>query len=895
MLVKKCVGQIEENSSHKICDDVNIDIKKNKNSGIKRGISLMVLIVTIVVIVILAGAVILGLNRNNPIKNSKEAVTKSDMDEMRDKYSLVYGKLLKEVGGDRSLITQDRLLYVIPEKYLSEFEATNKGIVYTGDDEETKDTARKMGFIVESKSELPQIRAVVLTAMTDRISIKVVTRDSTSGIKDYEYKITQVGGSYTNTNKTSDATNTFLKLNKNTKYTIEVLVRDNAGNEASYPAQDITTLEINMPKISDIISEWTQGPIDMTITWPEEAGITKQWSYTGAENDWNTVDINMLELKIRDNCVVYARGINEAGNVSEVAKKEIKNIDRLIPKLFVPTVSATTSSIQIMGSAVDSPASDIDGSSGIQSYEYSIDDGKTWENKGLATSHTFSNLNKKTEYNVKMKAIDNAKNEIITDPVKVITEELSQPRILLSNYQWTNKDIMATIECENSGSIIKQYSFDAKNWTEYTGPITIQSNRTIYARVIDEAQQSGKQVTLTVTNIDKLLPKVFTPDTTSITNSITVTGSTIDSEATKEYGVSGVNKYSFSIDGGKNWTAKQTDTTYTFKNLTQSTNYSVCMMATDVAGNERISNVLNTNTPAVPGGNENIKFKSTPDLWTNTNVKIEITYPESTTQEFIKKVSTDGSVWNNYTGPITVADQNTTVYAKLVDSTSQSGGVATYIVQNIDKESPTTTIAPNGGIYTIPTGETQATIKARLSAQDTGGSNLKTVQYAWSQVNETSEPTTGWTNYTAAGQDIQKTDAVVGTYYLWTKVIDNAGNRAENIKKSASYTVKPNTDSTTQITMTPSITNWTNTDVGVRITYGSTITEGKLARVQSGTGVVNSVGNVVMQTNGVVYAQATDIAGNKITKTLQITNIDKVEPTTTIAPNGGVYTIPTGG
>lgn len=45
----------------------------------KRGISLIVLIITIIVIAILAATVIISMNKNNPISSSKEAKFKSDI------------------------------------------------------------------------------------------------------------------------------------------------------------------------------------------------------------------------------------------------------------------------------------------------------------------------------------------------------------------------------------------------------------------------------------------------------------------------------------------------------------------------------------------------------------------------------------------------------------------------------------------------------------------------------------------------------------------------------------------------------------------------------------------------------------------------------------------------
>src|SRR5574344_168784 len=54
----------------------------------KEGISLIVLIVTIIVMIILASTVILTLNQNNPIESAKEAAFKSDISNIQDELSV---------------------------------------------------------------------------------------------------------------------------------------------------------------------------------------------------------------------------------------------------------------------------------------------------------------------------------------------------------------------------------------------------------------------------------------------------------------------------------------------------------------------------------------------------------------------------------------------------------------------------------------------------------------------------------------------------------------------------------------------------------------------------------------------------------------------------------------
>ena len=54
----------------------------------KKGISLMVLVITIIIIIILAGVTILSFSRNNPIESAKKAVILQDLDTFRSELSL---------------------------------------------------------------------------------------------------------------------------------------------------------------------------------------------------------------------------------------------------------------------------------------------------------------------------------------------------------------------------------------------------------------------------------------------------------------------------------------------------------------------------------------------------------------------------------------------------------------------------------------------------------------------------------------------------------------------------------------------------------------------------------------------------------------------------------------
>ena len=77
----------------------------------KKGISLITLVITIVVVIILAAAVILSLNQNNPIQNSRVATVAQTKDSIESSVlmyaSSIKARTLGELSTEQILITDD--------------------------------------------------------------------------------------------------------------------------------------------------------------------------------------------------------------------------------------------------------------------------------------------------------------------------------------------------------------------------------------------------------------------------------------------------------------------------------------------------------------------------------------------------------------------------------------------------------------------------------------------------------------------------------------------------------------------------------------------------------------------------------------------------------------------
>ncbi len=415
----------------------------------------------------------------------------------------------------------------------------------------------------------------------------------------------------------------------------------------------------------------------------------------------------------------------------------------------------------------------------------------------------------------------------------------------------------------------------------------ITENGTYYAWTKDiVGNVSSKE--FTVNKVDKTAPTItkLEADNTNWTNkSVNLTVTANDAES----GLYTASPYGWNTN--QEWKNSATTT------VTENGTYTVYVR--NAIGNVSskaitISNIDKTapTTPVITakiGSDTGSTYTS--GTWTNQPLIITATSTDEQSQINRIEYSYDNKTWKTDWGTDLVtngnqksikgtwnSNYNTTIYVRAVDNVGNVSAVSSIVLRQ-DKTAPTVTLSPNGGSYAKPTSG-NATIKTTITAADAGGSGLKTLQYAWSTSN-TTEPTT-WTTFTN-GATVSKTDCTEGTYYLWTNVYDSATNRATTVKVSGGFVVGAKT-----ITITPSTTTWTNQNITATITYPD-VTTSSTRKAGYGTTLANAqtsansatapTTSLTVSANGYVFATATDSAGNVITASKQITNIDKTAPT----------------
>ena len=171
--------------------------------------------------------------------------------------------------------------------------------------------------------------------------------------------------------------------------------------------------------------------VDVTITVTDSSGLATNNIYEYYLSTSNTTQIggewitytNATTFKIGTGLTgTYYLHVKEvydkAGNVSENVVSQSYTFDNTIPYSFTPTIGTVTeNSIQINANTSDNNGQAV-------TYYYSIDNGATWLPSGgtSATTYTFTNLTEGTTYNgIKVKAVDTVGNERISENLSIST------------------------------------------------------------------------------------------------------------------------------------------------------------------------------------------------------------------------------------------------------------------------------------------------------------------------------------------------------------------------------------------------------------------------------------------------------------------------------------------
>ncbi len=404
----------------------------------------------------------------------------------------------------------------------------------------------------------------------------------------------------------------------------------------------------------------------------------------------------------------------------------------------------------------------------------------------------------------------------------------------------TNGDVTVTISY-SSDSVVKQYKIGtAGTYTDYTAPVLISANDTLFFKGQDAAGVWSPEGSLVIGNIDREAPAaptaVASPSTpTSGEVAVTITYSA--DSAVKQYKVGAAGTY----------------TGYTAP-IMLSANDTVWFKGQDAAGNwsAEESLVIGNIVPAPPAAPT---LSAAPVTPTNGDVTVTITYSANSV---LKEYRIGTGSWMEYTVPVVIGT-NDTVAARGTDGGGAVSAEGSLVISNIDRIAPA---APTAAAYPAVTTSSVVTVTFTYSAD----SAVKEYRIGGAGI---------WKDYTAP-VDLTANDTV------FARGTDLAGNVSDegSIVISNVDPGAPAMPATPTLSAAPAAP--TNGDVTVTIAYSA---DSVLKEFRLGAGPwTEYTAPIIISSNDTVAARGTDAIGNSSAEgVLVISNIDREAPEAPIA------------
>ena len=845
-----------------------------------RGITIVALVVTIVVLLILASISIQGITKTGIFSSAESVKT----EHKRALISTTLQTKLKINQSEQIRGTDEEVIRAAYEDVKNDLEeikkAGGKDIEVSEVTSEEKNGKTEWFFEVKVDGDVykvaldgsdylgkedelaPLIQIKTAKATTNTIFVTVTTRRNEGG--KIEYYIKEKGASKFNLAKATDQNEyTYTGLKQDTTFVIKAVAIGKNGKEKESKEVEIETSTV--PKIDSKEIEfavepntWTNKSVKVTA---KPKVDTQGFTLVTSKNptsSWTKVNNQTFST----NGTMYV-ALTDGNNYGVTASHEVTNIDKIKP--VITGVTATTNTIKITAT---------DEASGICAY--AISESSTMPTKFTVVDSTkifnkiIENKKQSTKYYVWVKDQAGNVSEVASTTTGTVAG-LTDANTTFSKTpnDWTNKDVTVTASTTEKNFAL-QTKKDNGEW-QTTGTQTFTENGTIYARLWDGIN-AGAETKLNVTTIDKLEPNAFTPKATVTTNSIKVDGTTTDATATSTNGSSGIKEYRFSKDGGKTYTNAQTSATYTFSGLTQNVEYTIVVEAKDNAGNTTTGTVKAT-TGTVPTASG---ATYTPTTWTKGNVTVTL----PTKSGYSTVYTTNGTVptisSTKYTAAFSVST-NCKINYLFTDGTN-IGGVGTVNVTNIDIANPVINTALSGS-------GTTSTITLSMAVSDTQSGVNKIVWYYKLSTDSAYKNATD--TYTATTANTTRTHTFTGltqnkTYNAYAVVYDATGRTTQ----SSTINVNTGTVPTASgATYTP--TTWTKGSVTVTLP-----TKSGYSTVYTTNGTVPTVSSTkyssafAVSTNckiNYLFTDGTNIGG---VGTVNVTNIDTVNPAINTALSG---------
>ena len=473
--------------------------------NMKKGISLIILVIAIIVVIILAGVVILSLQKSNLINQASKAKFINDVSTFKEDLELYkHNQYLKSNGkfNPETLnapVDELDIYDVIPSLKDSsygknDFKVEKGKLVYQGTNKDYQDWSKDAGIEVDKGQVMIKISAMQMKPVKAGVDIKYsIELDSASNITDNNLdknivvidkdgkdistqpEITLSEYSGTDTSKTTVATiNTIGMSDGEYKLKIKAGAINNNVNVANDETISSESFEIDNTAPNEAITYtispegYTNGNVTLTLNKPLDAD---KMMYS---TDGTNYTQYSAPLTVTSDGNIYAKSIDIAGNESTSQTIAITSIDRTNPDI---SIDASVSGQTINGKITLSDNGQID----YTKSKYTISDKSVsynasesiWDN-AIAITESITNISQTEgagDYYIQVLAVDKAGNNVVLISIKLtISNNDNMIDTGYNNVQGVNGPVLAKgmTPIKWNGTTLATTTTDDTNWYNYT-------------------------------------------------------------------------------------------------------------------------------------------------------------------------------------------------------------------------------------------------------------------------------------------------------------------------------------------------------------------------------------------------------------------------------------------
>ncbi len=276
--------------------------------------------------------------------------------------------------------------------------------------------------------------------------------------------------------ETDKNTYKFDNLSDNSVYKVYSYGVDKNGIKTNLYETEVTTSEYNYPVVNSVSHTSTLNSITLSVNATKGDNDIVKYYYskdngqTYEESDSNSYVFS--NLKDTTEYKIKVKVLDSYGRYSTEFVKAISTETYILPS--VTNVTPTTKYNQISVSVVGA-----NGTNNISKYYYSINDGAYTESTN--SSYTFTGLNEKTNYSIKVKVVDTLGKESNVYSLSVTTDAYVLPKVTNVSTSSTSSSITINVSASGgTGNVVKYYysKDNGSNYVESTSSSYTFSNLT---------------------------------------------------------------------------------------------------------------------------------------------------------------------------------------------------------------------------------------------------------------------------------------------------------------------------------------------------------------------------------------------------------------------------------